>query len=216
MLLSNKWRDGQRAKFKLLHIVRTQSTGDEAYDAVYECQDSGGEHGVKLDRNIVNIAGRTMEKNFTVLGPYVLPLSEQTRVAYALAKKKVCKYVCKGFKLHKEGISSELIKILSNWIPAKVPAYVPDFKRGIEHWCIHAGGRAVVDGVAKNLKLQPEHAEPSKYALYHYGNTSSSSIWYEMDYVRKVQNPKKGHRVLQVAFGSGFKCNSAVWLCLHE
>lgn len=213
MLLSNKWRDGRRAKFKLLHVVRTQGTGDEAYDAVYECQDAHGEHGVKLDRNIVNIAGRTMEKNFTILGPYVLPLSEQIRVLYALAKKKLCRYLCRAFHLHRE-VSSAPSRFLSNWIPMKIPAYVPDFKRGIDYWCIHAGGRAVVDGVANNLKLQPGHAEPSKYALYNYGNTSSSSIWYEMDYVCKIQKPKKGHRVLQVAFGSGFKCNSAVWLCL--
>jgi len=215
ILLSNKWRDGRRAKFKLLRIVRTQGTGDEAYGAVYECQDANGEHGVRLDRNIVNIAGRTMEKNFTVLGPYVLPLSEQTFVAYTLAKKKACKYLCRCLNLHKEVSSSGLNKALSSWIPTKVPAYVPDFKRGVDYWCIHAGGRAVVDGVAKNLGLQPKHAEPSKYALYNYGNTSSSSIWYEMDYVCKVQKPQKGHRVLQVAFGSGFKCNSAVWLCLQ-
>lgn len=215
MLLSNKWRDGQRSKFKLLRVVRTQGTGDEAYDAVYECQDANGEHGVRLDRNIVNIAGRTMEKNFTVLGPYVLPLSEQIRVVYTLAQKKLCKYLCKTFDLHKETGATYINKLISNWIPSKVPAYVPDFKRGIDYWCIHAGGRAVVDGVANNLRLQPEHAEPSKYALYNYGNTSSSSIWYEMDYVCKVQQPQKGHRILQVAFGSGFKCNSAVWLCLH-
>lgn len=216
MLLSNKWRDGQRAKFKLLRVVRTQGNEDDAYGAVYECQDANGEHGVRLDRNIVNIAGRTMEKNFTVLGPYVLPLSEQTRVAYTLAKKKLCKYLCKSFHLHTKVVPSRLGKMLSSWIPVRVPAYVPDFKRGIDYWCIHAGGRAVVDGVAKNLGLQQENAEPSKYALYKYGNTSSSSIWYEMDYVCKVQRPKKGHRVLQVAFGSGFKCNSAVWLCLQE
>jgi len=215
ILLSNKWRDGRRAKFKLLRIVRTQGTGDEAYGAVYECQDANGEHGVRLDRNIVNIAGRTMEKNFTVLGPYVLPLSEQIFVAYTLAKKKACKYLCRCLNLNKEVSSSGLNQALLSWIPAKVPAYVPDFKRGVDYWCIHAGGRAVVDGVAKNLGLQPKHAEPSKYALYNYGNTSSSSIWYEMDYVCKVQKPQKGHRVLQVAFGSGFKCNSAVWLCLQ-
>jgi len=216
IMLSNKWRDGQRAKFKLLRVVRTQGTGDEAYAAVYECQDANGEHGVRLDRNIVNIAGHTMEKNFTVLGPYVLPLSEQIRVAYSLAKKKICKYLWKLLNNRNQTATSRLQKLLSNWVPVKIPTYVPDFKRGIDYWCIHAGGRAVVDGVAKNLKLQPEHAEPSKYALFNYGNTSSSSIWYEMEYVRKFQKPKKGHRVLQVAFGSGFKCNSAVWLCLQE
>lgn len=49
-----------------------------------------------------------------------------------------------------------------------------------------------------------------------YGNTSSSSIWYEMDYIRKHSELHRGQRVLQVAFGSGFKCNSAVWLCLNN
>lgn len=37
-----------------------------------------------------------------------------------------------------------------------------------------------------------------------------------MDYVRKSMDLRKGQRVLQIAFGSGFKCNSAVWLCLHN
>jgi 3-ketoacyl-CoA synthase len=157
-----------------------------------------------------------MEKNFTVLGPYILPLSEQVRVIHALAKKTICKYLCNALELHRETAPTLLNKILSDWIPVKIAAYIPDFKRGIDYWCIHAGGRAVVDGVAKNLKLQYENAEPSKYALYNYGNTSSSSIWYEMEYVCNVQKPQKGHRILQVAFGSGFKCNSAVWLCLNE
>ncbi|RYG67549.1 hypothetical protein EON64_07205 [archaeon] len=49
-----------------------------------------------------------------------------------------------------------------------------------------------------------------------YGNTSSSSIWYELEYVRTRMDLKRGQRVLQLAFGSGFKCNSAVWLCLNN
>ena len=36
-----------------------------------------------------------------------------------------------------------------------------------------------------------------------------------MDYIRNQLNLKRGERVLQVAFGSGFKCNSAVWLCIN-
>ena len=49
-----------------------------------------------------------------------------------------------------------------------------------------------------------------------YGNTSSSSIWYELQYIRDHMGVRKGQRCLQLAFGSGFKCNSAVWLCLRD
>eukprot|EP00957_Ditylum_brightwellii_P099495 7578995-Ditylum_brightwellii.AAC.1 len=95
--------------------------------------------------------------------------------------------------------------------------FVPDFKRGIDHFCIHAGGRAVIDGIEKNMKLELFHSEPSRMALLNFGNTSSSSIWYELEYIQEKQttNPlRKGHRVMQVAFGSGFKCTSGVWLKL--
>jgi 3-ketoacyl-CoA synthase len=73
----------------------------------------------------------------------------------------------------------------------------------------------VLDGIEKNLQLQPEHLEPSRATLYDYGNTSSSSIWYELEYICEKMDLKRGQRVLQVAFGSGFKCNSAVWVSLH-
>ena len=37
-----------------------------------------------------------------------------------------------------------------------------------------------------------------------------------MDYIRKNLNLRPGQRVLQVAFGSGFKCNTGVWLCMNR
>merc|ERR1712096_469426 len=98
----------------------------------------------------------------------------------------------------------------------RIPPYMPEFKRGLDYFCIHAGGRGVIDGVEKNLHLSPRDAEPSRQTLFHYGNTSSSSIWYEMDYIRKKMGLRNGQRVLQVAFGSGFKCNSAVWISLNQ
>lgn len=72
-------------------------------------------------------------------------------------------------------------------------------------------------GIEKNMQLQDYHTEPSRDTLYNYGNTSSSSIWYELEYIQEHQktNPlKKGDRIMQVAFGSGFKCTSGVWVKL--
>ena len=72
-------------------------------------------------------------------------------------------------------------------------------------------------GIEKNMQLETFHSEASRMTLMNYGNTSSSSIWYELEYIQEHQtsNPlKKGDRVMQVAFGSGFKCTSGVWLKL--
>lgn len=195
ILLSNKWTDGHRAAFKLLQVVRTQYVSEDSFGCVYETEDQDNHRGVRLSKDIVKVAGRAMERNLTSLGPYVLPVSEQIKTGFWM----FVKFLCKSLKLK-----------------ADIKLYVPDFKRGIDHFCIHAGGRGVIDGIEKNLNLSPVHVEASRHALYTYGNTSSSSIWYEMDYVRNHMKLSVGHRVMQIAFGSGFKCNSAVWISLQN
>lgn len=194
ILLSNKWTDAHRSSFKLLHCKRTQYVSEDSFGCVYEAEDEDNHRGVRLSKDIVKVAGRAMEKNFTSLGPYVLPVGEQIKTGFWM----LVRFLAKKFGFHRPD------------------PYVPDFKTAIDHFCIHAGGRGVIDGIEKNLHLQPRHVEASRYTLYNYGNTSSSSIWYEMDYIRKNMSLRSGHRVLQIAFGSGFKCNSAVWLCINN
>ena len=60
----------------------------------------------------------------------------------------------------------------------KIGGYIPDFKLAFEHFCIHTGGRGVIEEIEKQLQLAPESVQPSKDTLFRYGNTSSSSIWY--------------------------------------
>merc|ERR1712232_1491827 len=64
IVLSNNWMDGRRAWYKLLHTVRVQGSGQTAYECVYETEDEKGERGVRLSKDIVKVAGKTMEKNF--------------------------------------------------------------------------------------------------------------------------------------------------------
>ena len=209
MVLSNSRSDGRRALYKLLHTVRVQGTNEAAYECVYQGEDKSGECGVRLSKDIVKVAGKCMEKNFTTLGPSVLPYTEQAKVVLSIVVRFLLKQTA-GF-LKSNGQEDMAMKL-----PVVKP-YVPDFKRGIDHFCIHAGGRAVIDGIEKNMKLEPFHTEASRMTLLNYGNTSSSSIWYELEYIQDHQKShpmKKGDRVLQVAFGSGFKCTSGVWLKL--
>ncbi|KVI01977.1 3-ketoacyl-CoA synthase 9-like [Cynara cardunculus var. scolymus] len=186
VLLSNKSADKRRAKYKLLHVVRTHCGSDDtAFNCVYQEQDAAGKTGVSLSKDLMAIAGGALKANITTLGPLVLPISEQLLFFATLIARK-----------------------LAN---TKMKPYIPDFKLAFDHFCIHAGGRAVIDELEKNLQLSEEHVEPSRMTLYRFGNTSSSSIWYELAYTEAKGRMTKGNRVWQIAFGSGFKCNSAVW-----
>jgi 3-ketoacyl-CoA synthase len=98
----------------------------------------------------------------------------------------------------------------------EVRPYIPNFKKAFEHFCVHAGGRAVLEEVQKNLGLLDIDMEPSKSALHRFGNTSSSSLWYELAYAEAKGRVAKNHRVWQIGFGSGFKCNSAVWHAMKD
>ncbi|KAL5562996.1 hypothetical protein UlMin_032743 [Ulmus minor] len=191
VLLSNKGSDRRRAKYKLVHVVRThRGADDKAFKCVYQEQDDAGKTGVSLSKDLMAIAGGALKTNITTLGPLVLPISEQLLFFVTLVAKKL--------------------------FNAKVKPYIPDFKLAFDHFCIHAGGRAVIDELEKNLQLLPLHVEASRMTLHRFGNTSSSSIWYELAYTEAKGRMRKGNRVWQIAFGSGFKCNSAVWEALRS
>lgn len=191
VLLSNESADKRKGKYKLVHVVRThRGADDKAFRCVYQEQDDAGKTGVSLSKDLMAIAGGALKTNITTLGPLVLPISEQLLFFATLVVKKL--------------------------LNKKMMPYIPDFKLAFDHFCIHAGGRAVIDELEKNLQLLPVHVEASRMTLHRFGNTSSSSIWYELAYIEAKQRMQKGNRVWQIAFGSGFKCNSAVWEALRD
>lgn len=189
VLLSNKSSDRPRSKYQLIHTVRTHKGSDEkCFSCVTQEEDDTGRVGVALSKDLMGVAGDALKTNITTLGPLVLPMSEQLLFFATLVGRKMLKM--------------------------KIKPYIPDFKLAFEHFCIHAGGRAVLDELEKNLQLSDWNMEPSRMTLYRFGNTSSSSLWYELAYTEGKGRIKKGDRTWQIAFGSGFKCNSAVWKAL--
>jgi len=201
-LLTSRFLDVWKAKYKLLYTGRTQVSDTNSYHCVFEREDAEGHRGIGLSKDIVKVAGTAMKHNFVRLAPHVLPIREQART---LATQSAISLV---LLLKKSGL-----KFADRLTVPK--GYIPNFALGIDHFCIHAGGRAVIEGVQENLRLSDRHTLPSKATLHDWGNTSSSSIWYEAEWIERFGSLKAGHRILQIAFGSGFKCNSAVWLTLR-
>lgn len=57
---------------------------------------------------------------------------------------------------------------------AWLKSYTPDFTKAFDFFCIHTGGRGIIDGLEKEMKLKREEVEPSRASLYRFGNTSST------------------------------------------
>ncbi|XP_058762032.1 3-ketoacyl-CoA synthase 2-like [Vicia villosa] len=192
ILLSNISSDSHCSKYHLKHTVRThKGSQDICYNSVFQKEDETNKIiGVSLSKDLTSSAGFALKENITTLGKYVLPLLEQVKFVSTFVLKK--------------------------YFNNKVKIYTPDFKLCFEHFCIHTGGKAVLDEMQKLLGLSDVQLEPSRMALYRYGNTSSSSTWYVLAYCEAKGRIKKGDRIWQIAFGSGLKCNTAVWCALRN
>lgn len=185
MLLSSRPSDRHTAKYQLIHTVRTNTTSsDLSYKCIFQEEDLKGIAGVTIAKDLMVVAIEAIEANLTRVGHLVLPISE--KILY------ITNYILRFFHV------------------ANVRPYIPDFKKAVDHVITHVGGKPVLDEVERNLKLKETHMEPSRMTLYRFGNTSSSSVWYGLAYVEAKGRIKRGDRVWQIAFGSGFKCVSVI------
>lgn len=196
VLLSNRRRDFRRAKYELEHIVRTHKGGDDrSFRAVYQQEDDQRIKGLAISRDLVEVGGHALKANITTLGPLVLPFSEQLLFFATLIYRNLF-----GSKDTKSTSANAVTK-----------PYIPDYKLAFDHFCIHSASKVVLDELQKNLELTDGILEASRAVLHRFGNTSSSSIWYELAYLEAKGRVRSGDKIWQLAFGSGFKCNSAVW-----
>jgi 3-ketoacyl-CoA synthase len=152
MLLTNKTSEARRSLYELEHVVRVHlGAQDDAFRCVYQHEDAEQKIGVELNKDLVKVAARALEVNLTKMGPLVLPWGE--KLAFA-----------------------------ANWIArklfmAKMQPYIPRFNKAFDHFCLHAGGRAVVTGLSRQLNLTEEKMAPSANSLHWYGNTY---VWFRL------------------------------------
>jgi predicted naringenin-chalcone synthase len=102
----------------------------------------------------------------------------------------------------------------------KLSAYIPDLieediaalvnkaldesslkQNEITHWCIHPGGRKILEVIQSQLALTDEDLTCSKTVLSQYGNMSSPTILFVLKEIMKSSDVDK--KVFGVAFGPG-------------
>lgn len=203
VLLTNKRSLSHRAMFKLKCLVRTHhGARDDSFSACVQKEDELGRVGVHLDKTLPKAATRAFVDNLKVITPKVLPVTEILRFMLCHLLKKLRGNPSKG-------------SVASNVAQAAPKAGI-NFKTGVQHFCIHTGGKAVIDAIGYSLDLTEYDLEPARMTLHRFGNTSASSLWYVLGYMEAKKRLKRGDRVFMISFGAGFKCNSCVWEVVRD
>ncbi|XVF79812.1 hypothetical protein PTKIN_Ptkin15bG0019800 [Pterospermum kingtungense] len=114
--------------------------------------------------------------------------------------------------LSEEGINFKLGRDL----PQKIEDNIEEFcrklmsKAGLTEfndlfWAVHPGGPAILNRLENTLKLNNGKLECSRRALMDYGNVSSNTIFYVMEYMREELMKREGGEEwgLALAFGPG-------------
>lgn len=151
----------------------------------------------------------------------VLVGSEKQGKALASIRGFYAEVVPKGKRdMSWELSSSGFLMTLSGYIPELISTdFKPLLERAmqaykaklteVQHWCIHPGGKRILQAVQKSLELEESKLEASTSVLRDYGNMSSPSVLFVLK--RLVEAGKKGVS-LAAAFGPGLTMET----CLLE
>lgn len=121
-------------------------------------------------------------------------------------------------RLTEEGISFKLSRELPQIIEDNIEGFCkklikvvgfPDKDYNKMFWAVHPGGPAILNRIEKRLDLSPEKLNASRRALMDYGNASSNTIVYVLEYMIeeslmiKKENKGDSEWGLILAFGPG-------------
>jgi len=85
-------------------------------------------------------------------------------------------------------------------------------KQDINHWCIHPGGKKILETIHKTLLLQNGELQASYDILQHYGNMSSATILFVLKKIASahLHNHNTKEKIYGAAFGPGLTMETFV------
>ena len=105
-----------------------------------------------------------------------------------------------GFLMTLSGYVPELLEEDFSAVVGRALAHGQTSHEDIRYWCIHPGGRRILEAVQKSLGLQPAALSLPAEVLRKYGNLSSATILFVLKELMK--EPLQG-KMMGAAFGPG-------------
>jgi predicted naringenin-chalcone synthase len=129
-----------------------------------------------------------------------------SNVAFNGKKDMAWKLSSKGFLMTLTGYVPELVKEDFDNLVSKALAKAGIRKEEIHHWCMHPGGKKILEAISQSLQLKNDELKYSYEVLNDYGNMSSPTILFVLKKILDELNENKilnRQNIFGAAFGPG-------------
>jgi predicted naringenin-chalcone synthase len=110
--------------------------------------------------------------------------------------------------------SSGFLMTLSNYVPDLLEEDFATFTEtalqqsdltlnDVTHWCIHPGGKRILEAVEKSLDINKEQLEQSYQTLQQFGNMSSATILFVLEKMMSDIDYNESNTIFSAGFGPG-------------
>ena len=172
---------------------------------------------LQLDSSADNVVSTSLFSDgaaMVVIGDETAPHEFQIPVGpRILAAKTYCDYSTldhMSFTITDHGFRMYLSSYVPDLLASQIDPFVDqllnshDLSRSdVQFWCIHPGSTKIVDYIQTHLGLTDSQVECSHNVLYNYGNMSSATILFVLDYIQRCNHPSPGDYGVLLAFGPG-------------
>lgn len=117
--------------------------------------------------------------------------------------------------------STGFLLTLSGYIPELIEEDFGDFvdhalngtdlkKEDITHWCIHPGGKKILEAVHNSLQFTNGQLQDCYDVLNDYGNMSSPTVLFVLKRIQQALDKKQRNNIFGAAFGPGLTLESFI------
>jgi predicted naringenin-chalcone synthase len=144
-------------------------------------------------------------------GPGVLEITHfHTRVAPDGQQDMAWELSSSGFRMTLSSYVPGLVEQSLGSLVQESLAHANLTQEEIAHWCIHPGGKKILESAQKSIGLANGRLDTSYDVLKKYGNMSSPTILFVLREIAGRLSPGVGERIFVAAFGPGLTMETLI------